>query len=306
MHHRVLYVSNPAILDQHLSAIQLRVKGRDPILIPFEDVGVIVLDGTQHSITAQLISACAQYNIAIVFTSDNHLPSSLLLPVAAHTQHPRILRQQIVCSAPKSKRLWQQVVSEKVSAQAGLLRTLNKKSPKIEALIPKILSGDKTNIEGQAASLYWPKLMGKGFYRDFNFPGINAMLNYGYAILRAIIARSLCGAGLHPALGIHHHHRENAFALADDAMEPLRPLVDALVYHFLQTNPEPESLAPAVKRFLVQITVLPVNFAGNECHILDACEKYAASLRRGICEDARKIQIPTPIWSAVIDKCGSW
>lgn len=301
MHHRVVQVTKPAHLCLQHKSLRVRLENQDEALIPFEDLGVLILDGPEITLTAPLLAVLAESNIAVIFTAANHMPCGVLQPLSGHNLHAETLGLQIQCSRPKAKRVWQQIVQAKINHQADLLRYLKRPSPKLAGLAAQVGSGDPENREGQAAALYFPRVFGNDFYRDRGRPGTNAMLNYGYAVLRALVARALTGAGLHPALGIHHHNRYNPYALADDAMEPLRPLVDALVANYLSREEEPETLTPAIKRYLVKVSVLPVIFAENERNMLDALELYAASLRRGICEEARKINLPRPIWSAVTE-----
>lgn len=306
MHHRVVQVTRPAHLALQHKSLRIRLDNDEGALIPFDDLGVLILDGPEITLTAPLLATLAENNIAVLFTAANHMPCAVLQPLSGHSLHTETLGLQINCSRPKAKRIWQQVVQAKIEHQADLLRYLNRPSPKLAGLVAQVGSGDPENREGQAAALYFPRLMGDDFYRDRMLPGSNAMLNYGYAVLRALVARALTGAGLHPALGIHHHNRYNAFALADDAMEPLRPLVDAMVAQYLAHEPEPEELTPALKRYLVRVSVLPIKITETDRNMLDGLELYAASLRRGICEEARRISIPRPIWSAVTESCGLW
>lgn len=306
MHHRIVHIGNDCHVCLHLKSLQILRNKEELALIQLEEIGAVILDGYSISLTAQLASALSQKNIALIFSDEKHLPSGILMPLEGHSTHSEILKQQIECSLPKSKRVWQQIVTAKIKHQADLLSFLGKEDKKINTLIDKVKSGDPENIEGQVANKYWRVLLGKNFKRDFDEPGANAMLNYTYAIIRSAVARSLVGAGLHPALGVHHKNRYNAMALADDAMEPLRPLADLLVNHYLSQNKAPEELTPTLKKYLVKVLVFPLEFAGNEMTFLDACERYSASLRRGICEEARKIQIPRPLWSQSIEECGSW
>lgn len=304
MHHRVIGITNPAKLSQETDAFRVEREREKPVLIPYDDIGMLIIDSDEVILTSRLVSALAERNIGVIFTGQNHMPSALVQPYAAHTLHAETLRLQMGASVPKAKSVWKQIVTAKIRAQASLLSHIKQPSPKLASLADQVLSGDSRNHEAQAASLYWKRLMGAEFYRDASYSGANSMLNYGYAVLRAMVARALCGAGLHPAIGVHHRNRYNPFALADDAMEPFRPLVDAMVYQYLQNHEEPEDLTPPIKRYLVKVTVLTVRIAGKDHHILEGLEKYAAYLRRGICEDARKVTIPEPIWSAVTDLCG--
>ena len=271
-----------------------------------EDIHSVILDGYNINLTAQLASTLSVNNVALIFSDEKHIPSGLMLPISGHSTSAEILRKQIECTVPKAKNIWQQIVKAKITCQSEMLDAIQKPSTALKLHIEKVKSGDPDNHEGQAAGKYWRLMVGDDFRRDFDEPGANAMLNYGYAIVRSVIARSLVGTGLHPSLGVHHRNRYNAFALADDAMEPLRPLVDLSVYQYLLHFDAPEELTPHIKKFLVKVLVFPLEFAGNEMSFLDACDRYATSLRQGICENNRKINIPRPLWSQSIGVCGSW
>jgi len=263
--------------------------------VPVEDLSVLIVDSWGVTLTHELLARLSEENVAVVLCDPRHLPTSMLLPLYGHSAHARTLRQQIECSAPKQKRLWQQIVQAKITEQARTLEACRGRSPalrKLRAFVPQVGSGDPMNLEGQAARLYFPALFGEDFERDTDRMGTNAMLNYGYAIMRAMVARALVGAGLHPALGVHHIGPMNPFNLADDAIEPLRALVDQMVWDILQEEGEPEKLTPALKRKLLEMTVCTVKIAGTPYPILTALERYAASIREGVCGDLRKLAVP--------------
>lgn len=304
MGHRIIHVGEESFLNLDLKSLSISRNGARLALIPIDDLAIVILDGPGIAMTTQAVSRLAESNVSLITCNEKHMPVGLLQPIGANSIHTEVLRQQIDCSQPKQKRLWQQIVVAKIQAQADLLTALNIPDRKLNSIHQLVKSGDSTNVEGTAAARYWKILFGADFIRDYDSPGANAMLNYGYAVLRSVVARSLCGTGLHPALGIHHHNRYNPYALADDAIEPLRPIVDAHVIAFLRQNTEPAELTPQIKKHLLKLLVFPVNFAGKEYGILGACDRYAASLKRGICEEARKVEIPTPIWSVVLEECG--
>lgn len=262
--------------------------------IPVEDLSVLILDSWGITLTHELLSALAEANVMVILCDPKHLPRAQILPLYGSATHAKTMREQIVCSEPKRKRIWQQIVQAKIREQARTLRQIgnSRSATKIESMVESVLSGDSANIEGQAPRIYFPALFGKGFERDREETGINSMLNYGYAIVRAMTARALVGAGLHPALGVFHRGPLNPFNLADDAVEPLRPMVDAHVYA-LWRELRPDELTPELKKRLLQVSVLTVNFAGKPFEINVALERYAASLREGLCGEARKINLPS-------------
>ena len=231
---RTIDVSQASYL--HLKNLQLLIdqEGKTVGRIPVEDLGILILEHPAITITQGVILACQKNNVAVVFCDERHLPYSTLLPLSEGNQlHSKVLRQQIKISQPSKKRLWKIIVQEKIRQQALTLKNSGKPHQELLSISSKVKSGDSGNLEAEAARKYWPLLMGKGFVRDFEAEGANALLNYGYSIVRAMIARALVGTGLHPALGLFHHNQYNGLALADDLMEPFRPWVDRIVCKLL-------------------------------------------------------------------------
>jgi CRISPR-associated protein Cas1 len=199
--------------------------------VPLDDITALILSGPQITLTKHLMEELAERKAVIVTCGRNWHPLSFTLPFAAHHQAAGVLRDQIAASEPLRKRLWQNLVRRKIENQANVLRRYAPDHPKIAelaVLTKRVKSGDPENMEAQAARHYWPALMGGVFRRDRYGNDVNIYLNYGYTVLRAATARAACGAGLHPALGIHHGNDGNPFALVDDLMEPFRPFVDAI------------------------------------------------------------------------------
>ncbi|MDD2386997.1 MAG: type II CRISPR-associated endonuclease Cas1, partial [Bacteroidales bacterium] len=236
---KTLFFSNPYRLS--LKNLQLVAESKDDgelRTIPVEDIGFMVLDNMQISISMPLIEALVGNNVAVVFSDSKHMPQSMLLNLDSHSIQTEIFRNQIDASIPLKKNLWKQTIECKIANQAKLLKILDRQSADILNLAKGVKSGDTDNREGTAARLYWPRLLGKSFIRDRfgNFP--NELLNYGYIILRAAVARSLVGSGLLPTLGIHHRNKYNSYCLADDIMEPYRPYVDKRVFAMIKKNPD--------------------------------------------------------------------
>lgn len=224
--------------------------------VPLDDVTALVLSARQVSLSKNLITALMERNAIIVTTGNNWHPISLTLPLEGHHGQAGILQAQIALSEPRRKRLWQHIVRAKIGNQRTVLewsRGEDRKIQELAVLEKRVRSGDPDNMEAQAARNYWPALMGADFRRDTDGSGINALLNYGYAILRAATARAVVSAGLNPALGLHHKSKVNSFALTDDLMEPYRPLVDHTVRQLVtQTGTAPE-VTPDIKKTLVAI-----------------------------------------------------
>ncbi len=201
--------------------------------LPCEDIGVVLVDHPRTSYTHGALQTLVKFGAAVLICGRDHLPVGMLLPISTHTELVHRVHEQIAVTKPVKKRLWQQIVRAKLNAQARNLPLDSTARGRLHELTKEVKSGDPTNVEAQGARVYWSAWLGpngKGFRRkpQGNDP-INAMLNYGYAVLRAAVARALVAAGLQPALGIHHHNRSNAFCLADDLIEPLRPLIDRRV-----------------------------------------------------------------------------
>lgn len=198
--------------------------------VPIEDLAVVVLATSQASYTHAVFSELAERGVSIIVCNTKSLPIALCAPIASNALHPQVLRAQVaaISARPLTKRIWKEIVVAKIRAQSQVLRRLDGEDAGLGQLVRRVRSGDPSNVEAQAARVYWPRLFKDETFRRTPQDSVppNHLLNYGYAVLRGIVARAVVGAGLHPALGIHHHHRENVYALADDLMEPLRPLVD--------------------------------------------------------------------------------
>jgi len=236
---RTLYFGNPAYLHKNLMQLKVVNPTDDSELgsVPLEDIGVVLLDHPQITLTHALMAALLERNVALISCDEKHLPVGLMLPLDGHTIQTERFRSQIEASEPLRKNLWAQTVKAKIENQAEVLRRAGIDNKRLKALIPLIQSGDPDNVEGRAASVYWKLLFEDlPFVRDRFGTMPNAHLNYGYAILRAIVARALVGSGLLPTLGIHHSNKYNAYCLADDVMEPYRPFVDWMVYNMLQNE----------------------------------------------------------------------
>lgn len=198
--------------------------------VPIEDIGLVLIDNPMTSITMPLINALAEANVTVIVCNEKSMPNVLMQGMDSNLTQGEILRNQINSGEVLKKQLWKQIIEAKIRNQSLLLNKLGKDGAKLKPLYTNVKSGDVDNREGIAARLYWQELFGDGFVRDRNQTGVNALLNYGYTILRAAVARSIVSSGLFPAIGVFHHNRSNAFPLADDIMEPYRPYVDEIVY----------------------------------------------------------------------------
>ncbi|MDY4512739.1 MAG: type II CRISPR-associated endonuclease Cas1 [Paludibacteraceae bacterium] len=304
---RTLCFSNPAYLSLKNAQLVIKlpevekadvvelIKAEAVRTIPIEDIGVVVLDNRQITITQGLVEALLENNCAIITCDNAHLPVGLMLPLCGNTTQSERFRLQIDASLPLKKQLWQQTVQCKIRNQAAVLQnTRNTIVKNMLAWAGEVKSGDSDNLEGRAAAYYWRNLFPDilGFTRDRNGLPPNNLLNYGYAILRAVVARALVGSGLLPTLGIHHHNRYNAYCLADDIMEPYRPYVDALVCRLVSDGHITEELTTELKRELLQIPTLDVVINGKRSPLMVAVGQTTASLYRCFSGEQRKIAYP--------------
>lgn len=306
---RTLYFGNPAYLSVKLAQLEIRlpeVEKSDSLSesfkssavkrVPIEDIGVIVLDNKQITVTQSALVELLENNVAII-TCDNHrMPTGLMLPLAGNTTQSERFRHQIDASLPLKKQLWQQTIQSKILNQSRvLLRQRGLECGNMEAWAKQVKSGDGDNLEARAAAFYWQNLFGsiKGFNRDREGIPPNNLLNYGYAILRAVVARSLVGSGLLPTLGIHHHNRYNAYCLADDIMEPYRPYVDKLVADIVDSGSDISKLTTEIKSKLLSIPVLDVVINGRRSPLMIGVGMTTASLYKCYSGEIRKIAYPT-------------
>lgn len=228
--------------------------------IALDDIGALIVHAHGTTWSNHVFVKMAERNVPVVICAANHAPVSVVWPLEGHHAQGARLRAQINAPKPLQKQLWQKIVAAKVRMQGCILAANGKESGAFDLLARKVRSGDPENIEAQAARRYWKSLLGPDFYRDRNADGVNAMLNYGYTVLRAIVARAICASGLHPTAGIFHSNRANAFALADDLMEPYRPLVDQMVFNLMKAGID--SVTPETKRALTSITTFDLE-TGN-------------------------------------------
>lgn len=234
---RALFFSNPVCLNLKDKQLVIHTKEMPDMkrTIPIEDIGYIVLEHQQTAITLPLLNALADNNVAVIICGENRFPNTMLMQLNSNTTQGERYRAQVEASEPLKKGLWKQVVEAKIRNQAALLNKLEKDGDILRPYYQNVKSGDSDNREGIAAKLYWNNLFGSDFVRHREGKTPNNLLNYGYTLLRAAVARALMGSGLLPAFGIFHRNRYNAFPLADDIMEPYRPYVDEIVF-MMYTN----------------------------------------------------------------------
>ena len=301
---RTLYFGNPAYLSLKMKQMVVRIPQKDDgdlpseadmvRTVPIEDLGVIILDNKQITITQGLIDALLENNCALITCDSKRMPVGLMLPLAGNTIQNERFRSQLDSSLPLRKQLWQQTIEAKIRNQAAVLKYVTGQEHKnMLKWSDSVRSGDADNMEARAAVYYWKTIFPNDpcFIRDREDEGANALLNYGYAILRAVVARALVGAGLLPTLGIHHHNRYNAYCLADDIMEPYRPYVDKLVVEILEDCAE-DKLNATNKVKLLNIPVIEVKINEKRSPLMIAVSQTVSSLVKCFRGDCRKLIYP--------------
>lgn len=289
---RVLCFENPARLSLKLAQMVVELQDVTRTL-PIEDIGVVILDHKQITITHALIDALLANNVAIVTSNDKHLPVGLMLPLDGNTLQSERFRAQIDASEPLKKQMWQQTIVAKILGQAHVLGTQLIEHNNMLKWAKDVRSGDTENMEARAAAFYWRNMFEKdAFIRDPQGLPPNNLLNYGYSIVRAMMARALVGAGLLPTLGIHHHSRYDAYCLADDIMEPYRPFVDMKVLEMWKNGGITSDISSDQKRELLGITTMDVNISGHRSPMMLAIQTTAQSVQKCFSGEARKIIYP--------------
>lgn len=304
---KTLYFGNPVYLSLKNAQLVIKLpevvkndtlpesfKRTSEMTKPIEDIGVVVLDHKQITITSGALEALLENNCAIITCDSKSMPIGLMLPLYGNTTQNERFRQQLDASLPLMKQLWQQTIKAKIENQAVVLKEYSDVETKcMNVWAADVKSGDSNNLEARAAAYYWKNLFQiEGFTRDRDGIPPNNLLNYGYAILRAVVARGLVVSGLLPTLGIHHHNRYNAYCLADDVMEPYRPYVDRLVCGMIKQGVDYTELTKELKAQLLTIPVLETHIAGKRSPLMVAVGQTTASLYKCFSGELRKISYP--------------
>lgn len=290
---RTIYIGNPSYLkvkDNQLyieDPLSKEIKGT----VPIEDMGFLVLDHPQITISNPLIVMLQQHNVAIISCDESHLPLGLMLPIGGHVEHSERLKYQIAISEPLRKQLWKQTVESKIFQQKELLRKLKLPHDTLSKYMNEVKSGDSTNMEGIAAQYYWNQLF-DNFLRERKGEAPNNFLNFGYAVLRSMVARALVCSGLHPTIGIFHRNKYNAYCLADDMMEPYRPYVDEMVWEWMANPLATHELNRDAKSHLLQLATRDVYINGLQRPLMTALSITTSSLCRCYMGASRVIHYP--------------
>ena len=261
---------------------------------PIEDMGVVIVDDVRATYTHAVFLALLEAGATVMVSGRDHLPMGMMLPINAHHVQTQRHRAQIEAKVPVRKRIWQALVRAKIGQQAAVLRHFTGSESGLEPMARRVRSGDPENLEAQAAQRYWPRLFDKSFRRDRDADGVNALLNYGYAVVRAATARAIVAVGLIPSLGVHHRHRGNPFCLADDLLEPYRPYVDWRVRLLLEDGSDsvPNLAERSTRTVLLSLLNETVGLGGRSEPLLLALHTSAASLSRALTGGDRILALP--------------
>lgn len=271
--------------------------------IPLDQIVAVIVHAHGTTWTTSLMTELADRGVPVVLCGSNHAPRSVLLPLDGHHAQGARMRAQWHAKAPFLKQAWKHIVIAKITMQAAALEAIQEAHAPVLMLRRKVTSGDITNVEAQAARYYWPRIMGSKFRRDRAASDVNALLNYGYTVLRAATARAVVAAGLHPTIGLHHSNRSNAFALADDLMEPFRPLVDCCVRGLAARNgPNVDTEA---KQTLASVIALDLPLGNSVSPVSVALHKLATSLGQSFETGALTLALPAPPDGLTLSRLGT-
>lgn len=290
---QTLIFSNPVSLSLKYNQLEITFKDTGEIITrPIEDIGIVMIENPMVHITIPLLNALANNNVGVVFCDNKFMPNSMLMPLETNTIQQEIYRTQFEASQPTKKRIWKDIIENKIRNQSVLLDKLGLDGNLLKPYYMNVLSGDSDNREGAAAKVYWKQIFGEQFIRNRNGSPPNSLLNYGYTILRAAVARALLGSGLFPAVGIFHRNKYNAFPLADDVMEPYRPFVDFAVKQIYDFSSNDE-LNKKNKEFLIRVLFSDVKIKKQIRPLQIALSITTASLTKAFKDKKENIVFPT-------------
>lgn len=300
---RTLYFGSPAYLSYRLNQLVIKRAIDDngtvqeaTKTVPIEDIGLLIVDHSQITLTSGLVDALLEGNVALIVCNSSHMPVGMMLSLVGHSVQNERVRYQLEASLPLKKALWQQTIESKIKNQAAVLKYVTGECSNNMLIWSKsVKSGDPDNLEARAAAFYWKNIFSDnpGFKRGQEGDYPNNFLNYGYAILRAIVARALVSSGMLPIIGIYHHNRYNDYCLADDIMEPYRPYVDRLVLNIMEEYPDEIELTKEIKIRMLKIPVLDVDIDGHRSPLMIAVTTTTSSLFKCFQGKCRKITYPS-------------
>lgn len=284
---------HPARLKVRYDNLVVERDGMPDATVPLKELAVLVISQPQVSLTHPVLSGMMREGGVVIVCDDQHLPAGMMLPINTHVVQTRRMAAQAAASLPTNKRLWQQIVKAKIKSQARVLKEFRGSDAGLIELASEVRSGDPTNVEAQASVRYWPLLFNDGdFRRRRDADDQNKLLNYGYTVMRAAVARAICAAGLHPSIGLHHHNQYNAFCLADDLLEPLRALVDRTVVRLVASRGRDAPLDRESRGELLGMLAIRVVQDGEERTLFDLLTRMAVSLAQIYTGETDRLLIP--------------
>ena len=290
---RIVEVATDGVhLSTERGFLLLSRKGDELGRVPLDDIASVVVHGHGATFSANLCERLAARKAPLVLCGGNHAPTSLVWPLDGHFEQGRRMDAQIAATRPLHKRLWRDIVKAKITAQAEVLDIIGQPLPALREMVKRVKSGDGDNLEAQAARRYWPRLMGEDFRRDRSEAGVNALLNYGYTILRSGTARAIVSAGLHPSLSIHHESRGGALRLSDDLMEPFRPYVDLTVHRLARDGAV--DVEPEAKQALAMVMTLDLEGPSGLSPLQSCLNRLATSLAQVFLGERSSLDLPGP------------
>ncbi|PKK89905.1 MAG: type II CRISPR-associated endonuclease Cas1 [Candidatus Wallbacteria bacterium HGW-Wallbacteria-1] len=261
--------------------------------VALRDIGSLIISNPAVRITQAVMTGLLASGATLICCDNRHMPTGMLIPTEGNYIQGERIGLQVDCSKPRKKRLWQQTVKAKIRAQGRLLKNETGSSWGLIHLASKVASGDSNNIEGHAARIYWKRIFPElNFIRDRYARNQNRLLNYGYAVLRATMTRAICGTGLHPSLGLHHHNKYDAFRLANDLMEPYRTVIDKIVCNWMQNTPENTEVSKEWKSFFFDQMANPLTIENEKRCLMDCCTRTSFSLVQCLSGKATKLLFP--------------
>ena len=290
---RTLYFGNECYLSTQKQHLVVRYPNSEEVkTVPIEDIGVVLLDHYRLTLTSTLLNKLLGNNVAVITCDEQHLPLGMFLNLNGHTLQQEHFAQQIAITQAKKDRLWKQVIQTKIENQAVLLEKQRISVLNMHRWVKQVKNGDPENLEARAASYYWKNLfVNLPFVRERYGNAPNGLLNYGYTILRGVVARALVGSGLLPTFGIHHHNKYNAYCLADDIMEPYRPFVDQIVLELVKQGVG--ELTKENKKQLLQIPVLDVIINQQRSPLMIAVQQTTSSLQQCYADKRKMLKLPS-------------
>lgn len=290
---RILDIATgPAKLSVSLGRLVLSISGQEHVIMP-EELAAIVISSPDVNISHRTIALLMEHGVVFITCDERHMPCGMMLPIAGNGIQTERFAMQGSMDLPSKKRAWQSIVKAKIKNQSHALKLSANQDYGLSALVRKVASGDPDNIEGQAARKYWPLIFNNpDFTRDRDLGGINSYLNYGYAILRAMTARSICASGLHPSLGIHHHNRYDSYCLASDLMEPYRPIVDISAARYYAKTEHPAELDKESKKRVLTDLTKPLESDGKNRKLSSILDKMCSSLVSVAMQERKNIVVP--------------